>query len=166
MHLLRASGTWRLTHRDRSGGLVWDSVFPNGVTYEGSHYLLNGGFRGATLQPNWFVGLISDGGFAGLDTLDTHAAHAGWSEFTGVSGSNRGPWLPTAASGGTLMGPPVVLSVTANGSVRGALLASRQPVGLASGAVLYCTGAAAAGLAVSAGGTVTLSYQLRIRPRT
>lgn len=166
MTKLRLSGHFTLISRDPQGREIGGLSFPNGVTVEGVNYLLNRGFRGGTGIPAWYVHLIDDAGFAALDPTDTTAAHAGWTEFTAVAGGNGILWNPVAAAGGFLdASPQTVISVTAPGTVRGAFLSSRQATGLGAGQTLYATGAAASGLAVVAGGTVSILYQLRLTPR-
>lgn len=161
----RLAGDFLLSYRDpRSRRLDWTRQFPNGVTVEGVNYLLNAGHRGGAQQALWYVGLIDNSGFSSLSSADTHAAHPGWAEFTSVFGGSRAAWTPTAANGGAVTDPaPASITVTANGTVRGALLASRQAVGTSSGAVLYATGAMGTGLAVTAGGILTVSYTARLQ---
>jgi hypothetical protein len=160
------TGWFDLTYRNPLGLVEWMAGFRNGVTVEGVNHFGNAVFRGGPRYSLWYVGLIDQSGFSGLSEEDTHLLHPGWSEYAGVTGSNRVLWQPGAASGGLMASAvPSVLSITADGEVRGAFLASRQPVGLASGAVLYSTGRAAAGLAVEAGGTVAVNYSVRYAPR-
>lgn len=160
-------GVFVLRYRDPNPWRSWIRAVPNRPTVEGVNYLLDRSFRGATAPAAWYVGLIDNAGFVTLADADTHAAHAGWAEFAAVLGGNRGQWNPVAAAGGVLDGVPATgIQVTAAGAVRGALLASRQAVGLSGGAVLYATGqtGVSGGFAVSAGGMITVTYQLRLRP--
>lgn len=165
MSILRGCFWLEFRHPTRRRG-DWSTQINNGVTGEGVNYVLDWGFRGGAQQPNWYLGLISDAGFAALDPADTHAAHAGWGEFTAVLAGNRPAWLPSAPTGGIITGPaPSVFQVTAAGLVRGAFLASRQPTGVGAGAVLYSTGAMSSGLSVAAGGTLSVTYTGLLRPR-
>jgi hypothetical protein len=143
----------------------WDFYLPNAVTTEGLDYLLNAAFRGGTQQANWYLGLIDNSGYSALAAGDTHAAHAGWGEYTGIFLSSRPAWnVATAANSGQLASStPSVFSITANGSVRGAFVASRQLVGVGAGAVLYSTAAMSSGMSVSSGGTLSVTYTARLR---
>lgn len=166
MTRLRPGGVFSLVSRDPEGRELGRAEFENGTTYQGVNHALDVTFRGAARFTTWYVGLVDNSGYAGVSSGDTHQSHPGWAEFNGLYGGNRGTWGPLAASGGFLDSVPLVLSVTASGSVRGALLASQQAIGTASGQVLYSTGAAAAPVPVVAGGTVTLTYKLRLTPRS
>lgn len=162
---IRPSGVFTMTSRDPHGNVIGSREFHNGATTQGLNHLLDSGFRGGTQYPLWYVGLIDDAGFSAVDPADTHQLHAGWAEYTGLFGGNRGTWTPAAAASGFLDSINVVLSITATGSVRGALLASQQAIGTTSGQVLYATGVADSALPVVSGGTVTISYKLRLTPR-
>lgn len=167
--MFRASpvaGVFDFWYRDpKSRKRDWGFYVTNGVTTEGVNYLLNTNFRAGTQQPLWFLGLIDNAGFSLLDPGDTHASHTGWGEYTGIFLSSRPNWnVVTAANGGILASSsPSIFSITANGSVRGALVASRQLVGVGAGAVLYSTGAMSAGMSVSAGGTLSVTYSGQLR---
>lgn len=143
----------------------WCFWVPNAVTTEGLNYLLNANFRGGTQQPNWFLGLIDNSGFSALDPGDTHTAHTGWGEYSGIFLSARPAWnVATAANSGQLTSSsPSIFSITANGSIRGAFVASRTLVGVGAGAVLYSTGAMSAGMSVSSGGTLSVTYSGQLR---
>ncbi|HUR53504.1 MAG TPA: hypothetical protein VMZ71_05215 [Gemmataceae bacterium] len=160
------AGAFFLDYRDpRSRKRDWAFYFHNGVTTEGVNYLLNAAFRGGSQQPNWFLGLIDDAGFSALAAADTHALHSGWGEYTGIFLSSRPAWnVLTAASGGIVPSSSVsVFQITAAGSVRGALVASQQAVGTGGGAVLYATGAMSAGMSVSVGGVLSVTYAAQLR---
>lgn len=141
----------------------WEVVLRNGPTIEGVNYVLNAGYRGATASSSWYVGLIDNTGYSAPTEDDTHAAHP-WSEFTSIFLSQRAAWSPAAAAGGQLNYSAVAsISITGDGSLRGAFLANRQATGLAAGSILYSTAPADSGLSVSAGGTVLAGYKLRLR---
>lgn len=162
---LAISGRFLLVSRDPHGRVLAIAPFNNGVTTEGINHLLNRVFRGGAGFSTWYGGLIDNTGSPVLAAADTHVSHPGWSEWTGVFGSNRATWVPVAAAGGNMASANMVFSITASGTVRGALLASQQAIGSASGQVLYATGLADAGVPVVNGGTVTLSYIIRLTPR-
>lgn len=162
---LWAGGRFDLAHVDPAGRPLWRVSLANGVTTEGVDHLLDAGFRNQAAYATWYIGLIDNAGYSALSAADTHAAHAGWAEFTSLFGGLRPAWDPAAATGGVVTAATQAqVQVTAPGTVRGAFLASRAAVGTAAGHVLYCTAAADAGLAVVAGGVVRASYTLRLRP--
>lgn len=157
------SGLYALRYFHPDGTPGWDVVIPNGVTIAGVNYLGNTGFRASARVATWFLGLVDDSGFTGLNPADTLAAHPGWGEFTSVYLGQRPAWSP-APPGAGLMGytSPALFQITAAGNVRGAFLASVQPTGLSPG-VLYSTGAMAAGKPVAAGGTLTVGYATKLQ---
>lgn len=158
-------GEFRLTYTPPGGGKGWEALIPNGPTVEGINYLLEAGFRGRSLVNPWYIGVIDNAGFSALSSADASGSHPGWNEYTAVASGNRPQWVPAGAVGGQLVSSvSATVSITADGSVRGAFLASRQPTGLNSAGVLYATAAMNAGLAVSAGGTLTITYSTRLRP--
>lgn len=166
MTRIGTNGWFTMVSRDAEGNILGVREFHNGPTYEGLNYLLETGFRAGARASTWYIGLISNTGFSAIDPTDTHASHAGWTEFASLSGANRVAWTPGAAVGGLVeSSSPTVLTVTASGTIRGAFLDSRQAVGTGGTATLYCSGAADSGLAVVAGGTVTINYSLRLTPR-
>ena len=146
----------------------WDGplVLRNGVTTAGLNYLLNQGFRAGSRPAGWFIRLIDDAGFSALSSSDTHASHPGWAEFLGVASGQGVAWSPPAAADGILATTtPATIGLTASGTIRGAFLASQQATGSGSGPVLYSTAAADAGRAVAAGGSLSLTYTLKLIPR-
>lgn len=159
-------GRFRVRHVCPRAGLTWDVDVPNGVTVEGRDYLLGAGFKGAPQSTGWRLLLVSDAGFAGVAEGDTHALHPGWTEFLGVSGGSRPAWPSGTPAGGVLdtLGTATV-TLSAAGVVRGVGLANQPAVGsVAAGSVLYSTAVAAAGLSVSSGGVLYVTYTIRGTP--
>lgn len=163
--MARVRGRMTLAFRDHTGKPVWSAAFANGVATEGLDRLLNAMFRGTATANPWKAGLISSASFVGVAATDTHASHPGWVEFTGYSGGVRPGWSPGAAGGGVLVnGTPVAFAVTSSGNLRGAFLASGAVQDTSSGEVLYATAINDADLPVTAGGTLSLTYQVTITP--
>lgn len=169
MTRLRLHGEFLLsyTQPDRKGG--WVRQFANGVTNAGVNYLLNGGFRGGARSPTWYVGLINDAGFSTLALADTLALHPGWPEFPyflvgSVPTQTRPPWNPLPENAGLMASATAsVGSITQTGTIRGAFLCNVAS-GIGSGtSVLYATGTMDAGLAVAAGGSLSVTYAVRLR---
>jgi hypothetical protein len=162
---INIAGLYTLAHRGPDGRLRWVRRVPNGVTVEGVNYLQRA-FTGGLMVSAWYLGLITDAGYAGLSALDTNASHPTWSEYLGV-GAARPLWSPGAVGGGVLASPATaVFGVTVSGTIRGAFLSSRSAVGDVNPAgILYSTGAAEA-LAVVGGGSVSVSYLVRGTPQS
>ena len=161
---LRTRGHFVLWCRSPQGKLQWKVGFHNGVTTAGCNGVLNAGFNAGTPSATWYVGLISNASYTGVASGDTHAAHAGWTEWTTYSGSNRPTWLPGPATGGVLSTPvPFTWSITGAGAIRGAFLANVAAVGSVSpSGLLYCTAVMASGKAVNPGDTIHGTYILTI----
>lgn len=156
-----AGGAFEARCIDRRGSERWRAGFRNAMTTEGANYLQNAGFRGGSQVTPFRIGLIDATGFSTVDGADTHASHAGWGEFTSLFGTDRAAWSPTAAATGVLTNPTATtLQATADGSLRGAFLASRAAVGDTAAGVLFCTAVAGSNLPVAAGDTIYLTYTL------
>lgn len=157
-------GRFRLVHWDRHHRLAWDVALRNGVTVQGADYLNGAAFGGLAQVATWYAGLIDGASVPMLFPADRNDLHAGFTEYMGVAG--RPAWNKTAASSGYISSvSSSVFSVTRNGSVFGAFLSSRSPVGdLSASGVLYSTAAALAALPVTTGGTVALQYQVQAQP--
>lgn len=158
-------GTYRLVHRDAAGTVLWVATLPNGVTTQGLNYLLGAGFTGQAQITGWRLGLIDNSGFAATPPADTHGSHAGWVEFTNVA-ATRPTWNRGTLSGGSLpTAAAAVFAVSAAGTIRGVFLCDQAPTGsTAPTGLLLSTATAGAGLAVAAGGTVTVTYLIRGTP--
>ena len=62
--------------------------------------ILNGYFAGGGAPANLYLGLVSATGFVQFDHVnDTMASHAGWTEFSSYSESNRQRWIPGMVTG-------------------------------------------------------------------
>lgn len=159
------SGRFRLRFSHPKRGLVWDLDLANGVTTQGATHLLARGFKAAPAQ-SWYLGVISAAGYSAVSAADTHASHAGWSEFVAVAAAARPPWSVGPPQGGRIASAAAQpIQVSADGSVRGVFLASASPLGsVASTGFLYATAVAAANYAVSAGGVLSVTYSLTARP--
>jgi hypothetical protein len=144
---------------DENGNLVWSEDFPNGVTNTALNDLLNIYLRNGTPTAAWYMGLVDNAGFTLFAAADTAASHAGWSEFTAYSGSNRPQWSPGAASGQAVVnGTTVDFAITGTGTIKGAFIISNNTKGGTSG-TLYSTGGFDQGnQAVSSGYTLKVTY--------
>ncbi len=160
------AGLFSLTHVGPDGSWLWDADIPNGVTLAGADYLQGVAFKGVGQSSDWRLGLISDAGFADpLDPADTHGSHPHWTEY--AAGASRTAWGAGVPSSGVLYNPtPARVAVASAGLIRGVFVSNRVAVGsLDPAGVLYAT-AAAAGLAVVAGGTLFVTYGVTAKDNT
>lgn len=156
-----ATGRYRMWCRKPSGKLRWHALLRNGVTFEGLNHLLDRGFRGIT-SASWYTGLIAAGGFSAVDEDDTAALHAGWTEWTGVSGGNRQLLTWSAAAGGLKSSVgSVAMVMSSTGLIRGCFMQSSLPVGNATG-VLYSTAVLEDDYDVEVADTIYLNYGARL----
>ena len=159
-------GRFQLEHRHPARGLLWRADLANGFTAQCLNYLLGAGFKGSPQYSAWRLGVIDDAGFSLVSEDDTHAAHPGWNEFASVGGGTRAAWAAGTPSSAQLASlTAAVVSVTATGTIRGVFLANVAAVGSTDATGILCsTAVATEGLAVTGGGTLTISYTLRARP--
>lgn len=145
------------------GQRKWIDAAKNGVTNAGIASLLNVYFGAATQITTWYIGLIDNAGFTGLNAADTMASHAGWSEVGSgnTSNSTRPQWSPGAASGGSVVNGTTVNYSMINGSaltVYGVFLVSDSTKAGTTG-TLFSTAAFSTGnQPVNNGDTLKITY--------
>lgn len=162
--ILSIEGLAILAYRRPDGSFGWKRVARNGVTMGGVDWLQESGFRAGAQAVNIYAGLINESGFTGIDnTNDTHASHPGWVEWTSLASLTRPTWVASAPNGGLLgTSSPAVFSISADGQIRGAFLTTIANVGSVAAGVLYNTAVLLAGLDVEAGGTIDVSFAVRL----
>jgi hypothetical protein len=122
------------------GKVKWTDTIENLVVTVGKIDLLDKYFSGSAYTAAWYMGLTS--GSTTYALTDTLATHAGWTEDTNYSGSNR---LTTTFSGASGTGPvnkvsgAVSFSITGTTTIQGALLCQTQVRATTTG-VLYSVG--------------------------
>lgn len=161
---LHLAGMAVMAYRRPDGSIGWQRVFRNGVTIGGVNWLQESGFRAGTQAPNIYAGLIASAGFTAVNnTTDTHSSHPGWVEWTSLASATRPIWQPSAANGG-LMGTlaPAVFLINADGAIKGSFLTTIANVGSTAAGVLYNTAVAQTELDVEAGGTLDVSFAVRL----
>lgn len=132
----------------------------NGVTNGGKDKALDILFYTATKISTWYCGLISSSGYSVLAAADTMSSHAGWSEFTGYSQSNRVTWTTGAPSSQVVTNSTVMaFSVNASGTVKGVFITSDNAKSGTTG-TLWATALFAADLPVVNGDTLNLTYSV------
>lgn len=158
------SGHAAVCYWNPDGSIGWTGLWQNGVTYEGVNWLLNTAFEGLP-QPAAIYGLLIDqGGYTGVDPLDTHSSHPGWSEYAGISNPTRPIWTPSAPSAGLMgTGTSARFYISADGQIRGASLTTISGIGSLAAGVLYNTAVAVAAYDVASGGVLDVSFSVRLR---
>lgn len=102
---LRCSGKFSWVTIKPDGQVIDPIVFSNIACTAGLNLMLETMFRSGAAVTTWYASIIASG--ASVSAADTMASHAGWSEFTSYSGSNRPIWTPAAASGGIVVNTSV-----------------------------------------------------------
>jgi hypothetical protein len=145
------------------GTIGWVRTVRNGVTIEGCNWILETVFRGGTQSPLIYAGLVNSAAYSAVNSLDTHALHAGWTEFSGLLSATRPIWTPAAAVGG-LMGTTAAasFSIAADGFIRGVFLSNISAVGSTAPGILYNTAINVTPLAVANGGILAVTFAARI----
>jgi hypothetical protein len=146
------------------GTVKWRDSFWNLVTTPGKNDLLTQYFKGSAYTAAWAVGLIDNTGIGvGPAATDTMAAHAGWSEFTGISNATRPVLtLGTPAAGSVdNSASKASFTISAAGTVFGAFTSTSTTKGGATG-VLYSAGGFAAPRAVGIGDTLNVQVTLSV----
>lgn len=153
-------GVYTLQHI-RDGEVVGEYDFHNGIVDEGMEYLLDVGFyTSGTKETNWYVGLVDNSAFSSFANSDVMSSHAGWTEFTSYTESNRPEWVAGAASSRAVTNASTVdFSVNASGTLKGIFIVSDNTKGGTSG-VLWSTAAFASTINVSNGDTFKITYSI------
>jgi len=156
----------QLVYRHPDGRLGWFRTIPNKVTIEAVNWLATTGFQGGPQATSIYAMLIASSGYLSSDENDTHASHPGWSEWVALTPATRPIWQPSAANGGTLGTLfPATFTFTGDGFIKGTGLTTVATVGSLAGGVgniLYNTAIATTPLAVATGGTLDVSFVLRL----
>ena len=159
----KVGGVFTVECYDANGQLKWKDDFHNLVVNQGLADMNNKYFTGTTYTATWYIGLINNSPSPTLAAGDTAASHAGWTEFTGYSQSNR----PTLSFGSSTSADPSVIStssaaafsITSTATIYGAFVVSTNTKSGTSG-VLFSEGAFAATRSVVNGDTLNVSYSL------
>jgi hypothetical protein len=121
-------------------GTPWYDTIKNGVTYQGLNDIISVYLAAGTQKLAWFLGLIDNSGFSGLNPNDTLTSHSGWTESTAYNESNRPTWTPGPVAGQAVTNPtPATFTMSTSSSIYGMFLASNNTKGGTSG-VLWATG--------------------------
>lgn len=157
------------------GKIKWVEDFDNMVVQAGKSDMLTQYFKGSAYTATFYFGLVSSAtSYAPGDTL---ASHAGWTEDTNYSGTNRIAAVfgsPSSASAGTSGIPGTAgtfqlatsaasaFSITGTTTINGALMTQTQVRATTTG-VLFSVGSFTGGnRAVVSGDTLNVTYTITI----
>jgi hypothetical protein len=158
------SGYAAVCYWNPDGSIGWTGIWQNGVTTEGVNFLLNTGFLGLPQPATIYALLIDQGGYSAVNVADQHNSHPGWNEWAGISNPTRPVWSPAAANGGLMgTGTPARFFISADGQIIGASLTTISGIGSLAAGVLYNTAVAIDPLDVANGGTLDVSFAVRLR---
>jgi hypothetical protein len=156
--IFKVGGIFYVTCYDKYGNIKWREEAKNAGTVAGLNHMLETEFRGGTANTAWYIGLISNNSYTGLNEADTMASHGGWTEGNPYSG-NRPAWTANAAANKVMTNNNTVdISINANATVKGAFLVSNNS---GTGNTLFCTALFSGGdQAVTSGDTLKITYTL------
>lgn len=146
----------------RLGKLIKKLTAKNDVVNVGKNYILDVMFNGGTQIANnsWYIGQISNSGYSALAAADTMSSHAGWTEFTNYSQSNRVAWGSGSASSQSVTNAtPATFDITATGVLKGLFVVSNNTKGGTTG-TLWATALYSADVNVVNGDQVKVTYTL------
>ena len=135
---VKTHGVFTFECFDKDGNLKWEKTAHNGKTNEGKNYMLDI-FAGNEAQPSWYVGLIRNDNYTGLNVADTMASHGGWEEGDEYSETARQEITFAAASGSSIANTErCYFSINATEVMKGAFITNNNTKNGSSGK-LFCT---------------------------
>jgi hypothetical protein len=133
----------------------------NGITTAGLNHILDTEFHAGTQVTTWYLGLINGGSTPTLAAADTMSSHAGWTEYTTYSQTNRVAWDETAAaSGSNTSNTTSDFSMNGSGTVAGGFLTSVSTKSGTTGTLFMTATFSGGNQTVSNGDTLKLTYTL------
>lgn len=156
--LVGTSGIYVLECVNPDGTIAWTERIKNGVTNTGMNNMLDVYFNSGSQSANWYIGLIDNSGYSGVAASDTISSHAGWTENTDYTESNRVAWGNGSASGQAVTNASAAeFSINASITIKGAFVVNQNTKGGTTG-TLYSTGVLAGTQALSSGQTLRVTY--------
>jgi len=152
------TGHYKVQCLDSDGQVKWTDTIENLVVTVGKNDLLDKYFAGSAYTAAWYMGLVDGASTPTYAAGDTLASHAGWTESTAYSGSNRATVAWNAASAGSKASTATSFSINATATIAGALLTVTQVRATTTG-VLYSAGSFSGGnRSVANGDTLNVTY--------
>jgi len=139
--LLQVGGIFTVEVFDKDGNLRYKDTAQNGITNEGHNLILDVMF-GTVAKPSWYVGLIRDDNYTGLNAADTMASHSGWEEGDEYTETTRQSITFNAAASKSISnGSPYqrcYFTINATQTMKGAFLTDSSTKSGTAGK-LFCT---------------------------
>jgi hypothetical protein len=155
---IQITGHYDVKCLDVDGNVKWEDAIKNLVVTVGKNDLLTQYFEGAAYTAAWYMGLVDGASSPTYAAGDTLASHAGWTESTAYSGSNRITTTFGTASAGSLTSNSASFSINASATIAGALMCQTQVRATTTG-VLYSVGNFTGGnRTVVSGDTIVVTY--------
>jgi hypothetical protein len=155
---IQITGHYDVRCLDVGGNVKWEDNIKNLVVTVGKNDLLTQYFKGAAYTAAWYMGLVDGASSPTYAAGDTLASHAGWTESTAYSGSNRIATTFGTASAGSLTSNSASFSINASATIAGALMCQTQVRATTTG-VLYSAGNFTGGnRTVVSGDTIVVTY--------
>jgi hypothetical protein len=152
------TGSYNVQCLDSDGQVKWTDTIKNLVVTVGKNDLLDKYFAGSAYTAAWYMGLVDGASSPTYAAGDTLASHAGWTESTAYSGTNRATVAWNAASAGSKASTATSFSINATATIAGALLTVTQVRATTTG-VLYSAGSFSGGnRSVANGDTLNVTY--------
>ena len=155
---IQINGSYNVECIGENGEIKWTDTIKNLVVTVGKNDLLDKYFAGSAYTAAWYMGLVDGASTPTYAATDTLASHAGWTESTAYSGSNRITVAWNAASAGSKASTATSFSINATATIAGALLTVTQVRATTTG-VLYSAGNFSGGSrSVASGDTLLVTY--------
>jgi hypothetical protein len=152
-------GRFVIEHRDSDDKLLATYEFPNGIVDEGLDHILDTQFTGSAQVSTWYIGLVDNSGWSAFADADTLSSHAGWSESTTYSESNRVTWDEDAASSRSISNSTTAdFSINATGNLKGVFISSNNVKATGNTGTLWSTALFSSVVAHSDGDTLKVTY--------
>lgn len=158
-HVAKLKGRFVIEHRDSDDKLLGTYEFPNGIVDEGLNHILDTQFTGSAQVSTWYIGLVDNSGWSAFADADTLSSHAGWSESTEYTESNRVTWDEDAASSRSISNSTTAdFSINATGNLKGVFISSNNVKSTGNTGTLWSTAAFSSVVATSNGDTLKVTY--------
>ena len=159
---MKIAGLFKLSLFDKFGNLKEKWEQHNGITVEGKNHILDVQFDSEAQITSWYLGLIDNASYTGVDEDDVMASHAGWIEFTDYSEGTREAWAPASASDKIMLTDTAAeYTITADGTLKGVFVVSNNAKSGATG-TLWSTAIFSSNKVVENGDTLKVEYELEI----